>query len=199
MSAAAAADRIISSGLRKALVEECADLFQICVLKIENETLSAPEHIREWRKGSYAWSHVRGVEYWTNDFFERVDQMAQSKGNKSRGGTRTLADYTFVRCELTADDKRKAVAWIGKNTAEMPAKVHDLLASDYKISVSHDSVHDTFIASATGKEGAVNQFKTLTSRHRDWSIALFSLLYKHEVIFAAGVWETDEGENDGWS
>lgn len=199
MSSVASSGRILSSGLRKALVEECADLFDICTLKIARWSLLAPQHKLGWRKGSFSWLFVREVEYWTNDFFWRIEAMAVKNSKQPRSGNRSMADYTFVRCELTVDDKKKAVVWIEKNSKEMPAKVHDLLASDYKISLSHDNAHDTFIASATGKEGAVNQFKTLTSRHREWGTALFSLLYKHEVIFDSGVWETDDSENDGWS
>jgi len=51
----------------------------------------------------------------------------------------------------------------------------------------------------TGKEDCVNEFKTLTARHRDWITAVMTVLYKHNVMFKAGIWETEEPSDDGWS
>lgn len=123
--------------------------------------------------------------------------MARGKKNANRSGS--LENYSFVRCELRAEDKERAKAWIDKNKSTFAANVHDLVASDYKVSLSFSSDHDTFTASATGKEGAVNEFKTLTARHKDWSVALQTLLFKHLVMFDGGVWESETAEDDGWA
>lgn len=199
MPIGASTSRTISSGLEKAFVEECWDIFEFYSRKIHNETLCASPEQSEWRKGSFSWIHVTAVEFWFARFTQELSRMVAQRGKKQTSSRGSLEAYSFVRCELSAEDKKLAKAWIEKHAKEMPAKVHDLLASDYKVSLSYDKGHDTFIASATGKEDAINQFKTLTSRHKDWSMALFSLLYKHEVIFKGEVWETDADEEDGWS
>lgn len=199
MSGHASSSRILSSGLQKALVEECIDAFQLIEDMIHEETSSAPAEMLSWRKGSFSWVFVKAVEYWFDRFTTELSEMAAKNGKKQAGNRGSLEAYSFVRCELNAEDKKSAKEWIDKNAKGMPAKVHDLVASDYKVSISYDSNHDTFIASATGKEGSLNQFKTMTSRHKDWSMALFSLLYKHEVIFSSGIWENDDMEDDGWS
>lgn len=110
-----------------------------------------------------------------------------------------LESYSFVRCEMNAEDKRHAKEWIEKNNPNVGALVHDLVASEYKLSVTFSSDHDTFTASATGKEGALNEYKTLTARHKDWSLAVMTLLYKHLQMFGGTVWESVSDEDDGWA
>lgn len=191
-------NRTLATGLHKALIADASDVVSFYEQKIAEETSSAPEHIQEWRRGSFSWTYVRGVEYWTEHMLKDLRyEMARKKG--TRNNSRTLADYKFVRCELTSTDKVAAKEWIEKHTKLMGAKLHDLMASDYKVSISFSSEHDTFTASATGKEGAVNEFCTLTARHKDWIVAAMTLLYKHEVMFDSGAWEGDEDAEDGWS
>jgi len=81
----------------------------------------------------------------------------------------------------------------------MGAIVHDMVASGYKMSVSFSQDHDTFTVSLTGKEGSLNEFKTLTARHADWIVATMTVLFKNAVMFRGGVWETDDEGDDGWS
>lgn len=189
----------MSSGLRKALKQECNDLYSDCIHRIKNDPLSAPERTLEWRKGSFSFVYVRAVEVWANVFFHDLENMVMAQGKKKNGQKKPLADYTFVRCELTSEDKKAAKIWIEENMGDLGAIIHDIVASDYKMSVSFSQDHDTFTASLTGKEGALNEYKTLTARHADWTIAVMTVAYKHSVMFGSKVWESEDSEDDGWA
>lgn len=191
--------RILPSGLNKAYIDECSSVMAFYTHKIDQEPLTAPEHVLEWRRGSYLWVYVKGVEYWSHYLFNELELISMARKKNGSQQQNRLDSYTFVRCELTAADKEAAKTWIDKNAKIMPSKVADLLASHHKVSLSYSPDNDCFIASATGKEDSNNPFKTLTSRHKDWSMALFSLLYKHEQMFEAGVWESEDAADDGWS
>lgn len=123
-----------------------------------------------------------------------------TKGKKSNAKQKTQ-EYSFVRCELRSEDKKSAKIWIEENTSDMGALAHDIIASGYKLSCSFSSEYDTFTASLTGKaEESVNEFKTLTARHKEWIVAVMTVFYKHSVMFKSQVWETDDDEDeDGWS
>lgn len=110
-------------------------------------------------------------------------------------------NYEFVRCELSAEDKKTAKLWIEDNTVDMGAIVHDTVASGYKLSCSFSSDFDTFTASLTGKpDESVNEYKTLTARHKEWITAVMTVMYKHTVMFKSQVWETDvDADDDGWA
>ena len=185
--------------MRKALVAECSDLIHHYVAKIKNDPLLVPAEKQGWRKGSFSYWYVNAVIYWTERLFWEIEQMASTKGKKNAQKQVSLADYSFVRCELTSEDKKAAKIWIDENFHEMGAMLHDVVASDYKFSVSFSSEHDTFTASLTGKPDAINAFKTLTARHSDWQIAAMTVLYKNAVMFKSGIWESEDASDDGWS
>jgi len=190
---------ILSNGLRKALIEAGNELLDTARIKIELETHDAPEHQSEWRRGSFSWVWVRGVEYWSNWFYREMEYITMAGKQRKAPGRKSLDQYSFVRCELNAEDKKSAKMWIDKNLKDLPAIMHDVLADGYKLSCSFSSDHDTFTASLTGKDGALNEYKTLTARHKDWVQATMTVLYKNAVMFKSGVWETDEMEDDGWA
>lgn len=191
--------RILSSGLRKVAITEAAALLSLVFQKIHEGPLHADAHVAEWRKGSFSWIFVREVECWANVFFNDLEfwtMVANGKKNKKRT---PLDAYSFVRSELRTEDKKAAKKWIDDNTKDMASIVHDVVASDYKLSLSFSSEHDTFTVSVTGKEDAVNAYKILTARHKDWVVATMTVLFKHLVLFQGGVWESDDDEDDGWS
>lgn len=119
------------------------------------------------------------------------------KGNKNG----SFSDYEFVRCELTAEDRKAAKIWIDENTAHSGEIIHDIVASDYKFSLSFSSDHDTFTACLTGKpDNPFNAQKTLTARHKDWVVAMMTVAYKHCVMFQSTIWKSAETtEDDGWA
>lgn len=199
MASSGIQSQIMGVGLRKALVAECRDVLTHYLTKIDSCLSDVPEHKQGWRKGSYSWFYVSAVEHWTTYFFYDLELMAMARGKQNDKKKASLADYSFVRCELTSEDKKAAKIWIEANLGDMAAIAHDVVSSEYKMSVSFSSEHDTFTASLTGKEDAVNAFKTLTARHKDWTIAVMTVLYKHAVMFGSKVWESEDTDNDGWS
>lgn len=190
------------SGLGKAARESANEAFAFCIEMIIEDGKRVPDHERLWKIGhTFSWHYVKIVEYRTQQmiaYIEKGATMATKKKSKSNAFT---DKYEFVRCELRAEDKKSAKIWIEENTAELGALLHDTVASDYKFSLSFSSEHDTFTACFTGKEdNPLNSFKTLTARHKDWTIAALTLLFKHSVLFKGGVWETDtDEEDDGWA
>lgn len=187
------------AGLRKACVTFCSELLNFYDTKIEKD-LPPPEHYTSgWKRGSFSFHYVRAVEHWTQYFFMDMETIAMARNSKGKSNGKSLESYSFVRCELTSEDKKAAKIWIDENMGDMAAIVHDTVASDYKMSISFSSEHDTFTASLTGKEGAVNEYKTLTARHKDWHVAVMTVLYKHGVMFKSRVWESEDTADDGWS
>lgn len=189
----------MGAGLRKALCDLCREMLLFYDRKIEEEPLTVAPHKATWRKGSFQWHYVLGVEYWTTVFFDQLEDIAMARGQKNAKQKRSLEAYSFVRCELSSEDKKAAKVWIDENMADMGPIIHDIVAEDYKLSVSFSSDHDTFTASLTGKEGAVNEFKTLTARHKDWHVAAMTVAFKHTVMFKSKVWESEDTEDDGWA
>jgi len=122
-------------------------------------------------------------------------------GKKGKKGNASFQGYTFVKCELSAEDRKTAKVWIESNTEQFGPMLHDVIASEYKFTCSFSSEHDTFTACLVGKEDNVfNSQKTLTARHKDWVIAAMTVLYKHTVIFKGTIWESaDAEEDDGWA
>jgi len=120
--------------------------------------------------------------------------MAARKGAKKNF---EKIEYEFVRGELNADQKKDAAAWIKKHGDDYSPLLDDLLASDYKLSMSFDAYNDTFVVSLTGKpDNLQNAGKILTGRGKSWFLGLMSMLYKYHVMFKGGAWISDNAATD---
>lgn len=110
------------------------------------------------------------------------------RGSKSK--PQTNWSTTFVRCELTSDQKRDVPTWVKKNDKSLDDLVISLLQANYKLSYSFNDQTDSFICSITGKpEGCDNASKVLTAHAKDYGTALWVVLYKHYVLFKGEIWE----------
>lgn len=181
--------------------QECADLVIDCYRYLSEDGKSVPEAQRSWKIGqTFSWHYVKNAEHRINQLIRSIEDitMARNRG-RSRGGN-DFAAYVFVRCELSAEDKKAAKIWIDENTADFGPLLHDVMASDYKFTCSFSQDHDTFTACLVGKEdNALNGKKTLTARHKDWVFAAMTVLYKHLVLFRDGVWISEEAsDDDNW-
>lgn len=104
---------------------------------------------------------------------------------------------TFVRCELTAEEKKDVPEFIRKNTSNMDDLVVEVLQTNHKISFSFNGQTDSFICSVTGKpEDCNNASKCYTSHAKDYATALWVALYKFHVVWQRGVWEEVESGSD---
>ena len=180
----------------------CQEAFELCLEMISIDGKAIPVHQRDWRIGqTYSWHYVKIVEYRTGQFIRACEDMIMAANKKKKGQSNDFQGYQFVRCELNSEDKKAAKVWIEENTKELGSLLHDCVASDYKFSLSFSSEHDTFTACLVGKEdNGINPRKTLTARHKDWIVASLTVLYKHTVIFRAGLWEQEEDDDDdGWA
>lgn len=178
------------------------ELFEECLSLIALDGKNVPEAQREWRIGAtFSWHYVRNVEYRFSQLITSLETIEMARNGKPKNTSGGFGNYTFVRCELRKEDKEACKEWMAKNTKNSGALIHDAVASGYKLSVSFSSDHDTFTASLTGKEDhGYNAFKTLTARHKEWHVAVMTVLFKAVVMFNNSVWETDAGqEDDGWA
>lgn len=178
---------------------ECSELVDFALRYISFDGMLVPIEQRAWKIGkTHSWHYVKIVEYRTAQLIIAIEDIVMANRGKRRNEKIDFASYVFVRCELSPEDKKAAKIWIEENTAEFGPLLHDAMASDYKFTCSFSSEHDTFTACLVGKEdNAVNGKKTLTARHRDWTIAGLTVLYKHLVMFQGGVWEDVADELDG--
>lgn len=148
------------------------------------------------------------VSYWISDdthypFYIMNDYLARrgnaimaAKGTRNRKKA-TLGEYSFVRTQLTGEDKKAAKAWFEKHSDELDKKMHDVLASGHKVSFSYNETNQSVTCTFTGKpEESVNEYRMLTSFASSWWQALALGLWKTEVLFSSGVWEDLADEDD---
>lgn len=190
--------RFIGAGLYKAARAEALDAVEFCLRMISIDGASVPPTQRDWKIGhSFSWHYVRIVEYRVAQLSDELEQINMARTKSKKNAQNFSSEYSFVRCELRAEDKKSAKIWIEENTADFGSLLHDAVASGYKFSCSFSSEHDTFTACLTGKpEDSINPYKTLTARHKDWLVAALTLLYKANVMFRGGVWEAEDGDDD---
>lgn len=182
--------------------QECQALVEDCFSFLRQDGTNVPLHQREWRIGqSFSWHYVKNVEYRVEQLINALEDIAMANRKTKSRAKFDASSYVFVKCELNSEDKKAAKIWIEENAADIGPKIHNVVASDYKFTVSFSSDHDTFTACLVGKEdNAINGKKTLTARHKDWVTAALTVLYKHEVMFREGVWESgDDDDDDGWA
>lgn len=182
--------------------EECDECFRDCLRWISEDGAIVPAHQRDWRIGkTFSWHYVKNVEYRTSQLILSIEVMTMAAKGKKNVRSNDFGGYSFVKCELTSDDRKAAKIWIEANTDALGGLLHDAVASDLKFSLSFSSEFDTFTACLVGKEDHVfNAKKTITARHKDWVIAALTVLYKHLVMFKGTVWESTAAEDDdGWA
>lgn len=111
--------------------------------------------------------------------------MASTAKPKSRSGD--VGGYKFINVSLSNDDKER-LATYADEMGESLAVVFDLVSEGYKVSISLDSKHDSFIASLTDNNPKSSFHKyILTGRGTTALDAIASLCYKHYLL-AEGDW-----------
>lgn len=181
--------------------QECEELVNDCYRWLAEDGKSVPYHQRGWVIGkTFSWHYVKNAEHRINQLIRSIEDITMARKPAKARGNDNFSGYAFVRCELTAEDKKTAKVWIDENTAQFGPLLHDVMASDYKFTCTFSPDHDTFTACLVGKEdNALNPKKTLTARHKDWVVASMTVLYKHLVMFRDGVWVSAEvNEDDNW-
>jgi len=127
------------------------------------------------------------------EFINQEILMPRSKKSKPQ----TNFSTTFVRCELTAEQKKQIAPWSKSKDVVLDDLVTEVLQSNHKISFSFSEHNDSFICSVTGKpEDCDNASKCYTSHAKDYTTALWVAMYKFHVVFDRGVWESVADEED---
>lgn len=193
---------ISQAGIVKAArqtANECA-AYHLALLSKHLALIPTEKQTDPWGR-AHSWYVLREYHHRIDYLIQDIEDIAMATKGRGKNANKKTQDYTFVRCELSADDKKACKVWIDENTSDFGALLHDVMASGHKFSCSFSSDFDTFTASLTGKaDESVNEFKTLTARHKDWLFAALTVLYKHSVMFRSGVWETDQDtDDDGWA
>lgn len=145
-----------------------------------------PEHCGcEFHAASCA---LNGVLLW---FEQEILKMARKKSQQ------TFEPVTFVRFELTAEDKKAYAKWAETMRNNVDDLVTEVLQANHKISWSFNGQTDSFITSVTGKqEDCINASRCYTSHAKDYFTSLMVALYKYHVIWKRGVWEEVDSEAD---
>lgn len=119
--------------------------------------------------------------------------MARPKRNSKP----TFEPVTFVRCELSSEERADVSRFIKASADDLDTLVVEILQANYKIGFSFSEHNDSFICSVTGRpEDCTNASKCFTSHAKDYSTALWVALYKYHVIWKGGVWEEDTVDLD---
>lgn len=110
---------------------------------------------------------------------------------------RDFVPTTFVRCELSSDEKKDVPRFMGAMSDELDTLVIEVLQSGHKIGFSFSEHNDSFVCSVTGKpDDCINASMCFTSHAKDYTTALWVALYKFHMIWQKGVWEEGEPESD---
>lgn len=118
--------------------------------------------------------------------------MARKKQQQQNGWTKT----TFIRCELSSENKKELVKWSEKQRENIDDLVTEVVQTGHKISFSFNDNSDSFICSVTGKpEDCDNANKCYTSHGKTYVMALWVALFKFHVIWQREPWE-DAGETE---
>lgn len=115
-------------------------------------------------------------------------KKTKSELNNNFGGV------TFVNYSLTADEIKKAKAWITANQADVETLLDTHIKAGYKTSIRYDQENECFIFSSTGTDDTgVNNKKCISSRSDVLVEAMMLQLFKVDILFNGGEWE---GAND---
>lgn len=116
---------------------------------------------------------------------------------KSSKNHKEFQAATFVRYELTAEDRKAVPEFAKKNAGSIDDLITEVLQSNHKISFSFSDQTDSFICSVTGKpEGCDNASRCYTSHAKDYTMALWVALYKFHIVWQRGVWEELDAAED---
>lgn len=106
--------------------------------------------------------------------------------------------WTFVRCELTPEERDHFTGWLHESQDDMVELLTNALLTGYKLSVVFDSDNDTWIATLSGtKYTAYNDKSSISSRHGSFDDAIMLMLYKHLVLGEGGQWR-DGSQGGQW-
>jgi hypothetical protein len=114
----------------------------------------------------------------------------KKNGRAAAGGEsdRSAAWQGFVDIDLTLEDKER-VREMSLEAEDVLAIVFYFPAEGYKLTISHDAAHSSYVAAATCQvKSDPNAGYTLNGRGAIPEKALNSLWYKHSVIAQAGAW-----------
>jgi len=126
----------------------------------------------------------------------REAKIMAAKGTRKRNPVKK-GEYTFVRVNLTKEDKQACAAWFDKSADMLDKKMQEMLESGHKVSFSYNETNGNVTCTFTGKpEESVNEYRMLTSFASSWWQALATNLWKHNEFFKAGVWEDIEDDED---
>ena len=104
---------------------------------------------------------------------------------------------TFIKCELTSDDKKKFADWVKKPPMDFDSLMNEVVHANHKISISYSEHSDSYIVSCTGKpEECDNASKCYTSHAKDITTGLWVMLYKYHAIWKGEAWEAVGEEAD---
>ena len=170
---------------------------------LREELRSAPYHrsgSRAWRECNktrcHGWCKHHEMSCALNfalDWYTEKILMTRGKSNKKIPQFST----TFIRCELSSEDKKQFVAWQSTKNLDIDTLVIEMLQANHKISFSYSEHNDSFICSVTGKtEDCDNSGKCYTSHAKDYVTALRLAVYKFHVIFKGQAWEDLGEESD---
>jgi len=102
---------------------------------------------------------------------------------------------TFVSIPLSEVQKRHMLS-MNVGAAELMSSFIRLSEQGYKVSLSPDGAHSSFIATAIGKEAdCPNQGKGMTGRGPDAIEAIRCMLYKHYEICGGEAWTAPDGDD----
>lgn len=108
-----------------------------------------------------------------------------------------FAEFRFVRIELDEPEKTEFRAMLSAGEYD-GLDVSDILVEGYKLSISHDPTHSTFVASFTGQyKNMPNSGLVLTGRGSTASIALAVLVHKHSYVCGDEFWSVVESGRGG--
>ncbi len=121
----------------------------------------------------------------------------EQRSKPSRPVKVAFSDYRFVRIEFTEAEKAEFRSLLASGEFDSSNR-DDWYREGYKLSVSWDVTHNTFVASLTGQyRDQQNAGLVLTARGNSEAIALAALEFKHLYLCSDGLWSAAEDSRGG--
>lgn len=129
---------------------------------------------------------------------QQNDPSVKKPRRKSNTRPTGFTEIQFVSINLTVADKDALSAW-NLSPDELLSEVNRWVENGYKVSLSPDFDHDSFVVSLTGKECTPieNKDRCLSSRGSTLQNALLSMMFKLQRYCPDGIFPDPTGKAYG--
>lgn len=129
-------------------------------------------------------------------FIYNLEADLMPRGKSSTRKNNNFVETEFVTVRLDKEQAQAFADWVAQDDESRALDLAEFITAGHKTSITWDDYNSCFIVSSTCKdEASDNHNKCITSRSNDWYEAMMLNVYKANVLFGKGAWESDAQTN----